>query len=83
MGYANYIDRYGRHAGYAVQAHCDHRGCMERLDRGLDYMCGGPGPEERLGCQKFFCREHRPGFTGLCLTCQAAAPNEEESDEDQ
>lgn len=62
MSYARYENHAGRECGYAVEATCDHPGCAARIDRGYDYLCGGPdriqsgdGP----GCGGYFCEAHR------------------------
>jgi len=49
MGYAYYeID--GRKRGYGVRCKCHKRGCAERIDRGLSYLCHC--------CTWYFCGEH-------------------------
>lgn len=72
MGWGNCgTDSTGRKIGYAVRAKCDHRGCKERIDRGLSYACGemhGAGnfsrPSDRTfhaqdcTCELYFCSKH-------------------------
>jgi hypothetical protein len=62
MGWAYGIhksDRFGeREVGYGVEAPCDYTGCMQVIDRGLDYRCGGADMSEPHGCGDFFCHDH-------------------------
>ena len=59
MGWASCgQDRYGREMGYAVLATCDEKGCTERIDRGLAYVCGGMHEGGDFGCGGYFCPEH-------------------------
>lgn len=71
-------DSAGRPIGYGVTATCDHPGCMEQIDRGLGYACGGMhGPEDAHGdecCERYFCGKHRVGF--YCETCLAEREDE-------
>lgn len=49
MGYSYYeID--GMKRGYGVSCKCHKRGCKERIDRGLAYLC--------YGCTQYFCSKH-------------------------
>ncbi len=42
MGWANCgEDSQGRPIGYAHEGICDHPGCEARIDRGLEFACGG------------------------------------------
>ena len=62
MGYGYYtrtIDGVERHMGYAVVCECDHPRCHEKIDRGLDYLCGEDPGETEHGCGRYFCGKHR------------------------
>jgi hypothetical protein len=48
----------GRKVGYAVRAKCDKKGCKERIDRGLAYVCGDMHGGGEYGCGGYFCSEH-------------------------
>lgn len=49
MGYGYYeID--GMKRGYTVACKCHQRGCKERIDRGLSYLC--------YSCTWYFCGKH-------------------------
>lgn len=55
MGYTYYelpIPATGRlmKRGYGVRCKCHQRGCNERIDRGLAYLC--------YNCTWYFCYEH-------------------------
>lgn len=72
MGYAYYTLPDGREAGYAVTDVCNAPDCQQRIDRGLDYLCGdnvGDGGEH--GCGRYFCGLHtRYTEAGqLCRPC--------------
>lgn len=63
MGWARgYSHEQGREVGYGIEAICDFPKCKARIDRGLDYACGGghAGMSEG-GCAHYFCRRHRYG----------------------
>lgn len=47
-----------RPIGYSVEAKCDHKGCKERIDRGISYLCGDGLHGGMYGCGGFFCEEH-------------------------
>jgi len=63
-------------AGYGVPAYCDVAGCMERIDRGMAYMCQEHVSYETVGddeiehvyegCGLFFCSKHE-GVLGHAL----------------
>ena len=36
--------------GYGVSCKCHHRGCKNKIDRGLAYLC--------YSCGRYFCEEH-------------------------
>lgn len=49
----------GRDIGYGVPAACDQPGCGERIDRGINYRCGGIlNLHDQAGCGLFFCHDH-------------------------
>ena len=57
MGYEVYrINK--RWAGYGVPSFCEHPKCNKEIDRGYSYACGGE-PFSELGCDRYFCSEHR------------------------
>lgn len=59
MGWADCgTDSNGRPIGYAHQGICDHPGCEVKIDRGLDYACGGTHGTADGGCELYFCHEH-------------------------
>ena len=82
MGWANCgTDGRGRRIGYAVRAKCDHRGCKEKIDRGLAYVCGGMHGGDEHGCGGYFCGKHRkaiptgsagPKYVEVCFKCEQA-----------
>lgn len=83
MGYACYYnDARKRWQGYAVAARCDHKGCRERIDRGVAYACGDPPDGGEHGCGGFFCDDHAvyvgreiaPVSGRLCRACYDALP---------
>lgn len=69
MGWAVGWDyNWRRWVGYGVPSLCDEPGCDNRIDRGIDYTCGG-GPERgEHGCGLVFCPDHK-AFT-LCNRCE-------------
>lgn len=67
-----YDTKWNRDVGYGVPATCDHPGCTARIDRGLDYICGGRPFGGETGCGLFFCHEHL--LVGeRCQQCQRCA----------
>lgn len=59
-----------RDIGYGVVAYCDHPGCMEKIDRGLGYVCCEEQPYGgENGCGLYFCAKHSNG-RGKCERCQ-------------
>lgn len=62
MGYAVYKVGH-RWGGYGVPAVCEHPECMEEIDRGMAYACGGE-PFSEYGCDRYFCGKHRH-YTGF------------------
>ncbi len=82
MGYGSYmVYRRGEEieAGYLVDDVCNEEGCEEKIDRGLDYLCGQfPGGDE-YGCGGYFCGAHlffssEEGVPQRCRTCCNGAP---------
>ncbi len=77
MGWRNCgKDSKGRNIGYAFPAKCDHKGCKEKIHRGLAYACGGMHGEEDFSCEKYFCGKHRnnhikddDGWLQVCEDC--------------
>ena len=49
MGYA-YYEIGGMKRGYSVACKCHVRGCKERIDRGMAYLC--------YACAQYFCYRH-------------------------
>jgi len=54
-----WCDEHKRWVGYGVVAYCDHKGCIEKIDRGLGYAC----TENHFGmndasCGRYFCQAH-------------------------
>ena len=60
--------RWQRDIGYGVPAYCDYPGCVEEIDRGLSYVCGGEPRGGDAGCGLYFCGVHRD-FESLCERC--------------
>lgn len=59
MGWGNFgKDSRGRNIGYVFPAKCDHKGCKERIHRGLSYACGGMHGENERDCEGYFCGKH-------------------------
>ncbi len=59
MGWAHCgKDKYGRYIGYGEVALCDHETCIENIDRGLAYVCGGMHGGRDHGCGRYFCEQH-------------------------
>lgn len=59
MGWADCgDDSVGRPIGYAFAATCDHDECAARINRGLDYACGGMHGILEVGCENYFCHDH-------------------------
>jgi hypothetical protein len=56
-----YDTTWDRDIGYGVPAMCDHPGCVEEIDRGLGYVCGGEPYGGEDGCGLYFCMEHAGG----------------------
>ncbi|MFE4420417.1 hypothetical protein [Streptomyces sp. NPDC056817] len=79
MGYARYeITRNGEtiEAGYGVETVCEEKGCKEKIDRGLDYLCGQTPGGDEYGCGGYYCGKHlhfsAGGGGSLCDGCCTA-----------
>jgi len=61
MGWSiGFDNQWKRDIGYGVPAYCDAPNCMERIDRGLSFVCGGQEPYGgESGCGLYFCSKHR------------------------
>lgn len=70
-------DSQGRNIGYMIHSVCDHDGCETKIDRGLDYACGGMHGEDEYSCELYFCGKHRQEvietdqgkFISVCQSC--------------
>ena len=69
-------DSSGRKIGYAHEAVCDAEGCGVKIDRGLDYACGGMHGDDELSCELYFCSKHKENLVialgvvqCVCDTC--------------
>lgn len=72
MGWGYGILADGREAGYNVVAKCEEPGCLERIDRGLAYLCGMMhGQDDEEGCGHYFCSRHLfyGGPNQMCAKC--------------
>lgn len=77
MGWSiGFDERWNRDIGYGVPARCDHPGCLEEIDRGLSYVCGGQPYGGDHGCGLYFCSKHKH-YAGekrdnapLCIRCR-------------
>jgi hypothetical protein len=83
MGWSIGFDpRWNRDIGYGVPATCDRPACGEKIDRGLDYVCGGQPYGGEHGCGLYFCGddlsyseiEGEDRLVQLCERCQAGEP---------
>jgi hypothetical protein len=66
MGYSFYY-REGMNRGYGVNCKCHKRGCKEKIDRGLAFLC--------YNCTQYFC----PGHLTMCedkVECFAGESNQ-------
>ena len=75
MGWSiGFDENWKRDIGYGVPAICDHPGCGEAIDRGLDHVCGSEPYGGEHGCGLYFCDDHL--FLGkggdLCERCRSA-----------
>jgi hypothetical protein len=61
MGYSFY-EIGGMKRGYSVQCKCHKRGCQERIDRGMGYLC--------YRCTQYFCGDHLT-FSDIKQSCFA------------
>ena len=73
MGWSiGWDEKWRRDVGYGVPACCDHPKCLEPIDRGLSYVCGGEPFGGDRGCGLYFCGAHRSfseRLPGLCERC--------------
>lgn len=70
MGWSfGYDSNWKRNIGYSVEAVCDHPYCVEVIDRGLSYVCGGESYGGDTGCGLFFCTDHLLANPQLCERC--------------
>ena len=59
MGWADCgTDSMGRRIGYAFEATCDHPGCTNIINRGIDHACGGMHGADEQSCEGYFCHNH-------------------------
>jgi hypothetical protein len=74
MGWSiGYDEHWKRDIGYGVPATCDHPGCVELIDRGLSYVCGGAPYGGERGCGLYFCSKHlfmSARLPQLCARCK-------------
>lgn len=74
-------DSQGRPIGYGHEGTCDHPGCTRPLNRGLYYACGGMHGKTEVGCEGYFCDEHRDTtvwmpdglLVAVCAQCRVQA----------
>lgn len=60
MGWSIGFDsNWNRDIGYGVPCICDHPECIEEIDRGLAYVCGGEPYGGEYGCGLYFCGNHQ------------------------
>lgn len=73
--------RYQRDVGYGVPCTCEHPGCIEEIDRGLSYVCGGMHDGGEHGCGLYFCEKHlqyhpidvaEDEYVQLCEACRVS-----------
>ena len=79
-------------AGYGVETVCEEKGCREKIDRGLAYLCGKQPGGDEYGCGGYFCANHlflgsgAPVPEGLCGRCydryEKEHPDPDEAPED-
>lgn len=48
----------GKEMGYAIEGVCSEKGCKEKIDHGLSYVCGGMHEGGEHGCGDYFCERH-------------------------
>ena len=69
-----YDSRWQRDIGYGVPAICDRPRCGEKIDRGLEYVCGGEPYGGERGCGLYFCGDHLTGSRRLVRPFAAEPP---------
>ncbi len=62
-------EKWQRDIGYGVPAYCDHPDCLEEIDRGLSFVCGGEPYGGDRGCGLYFCEAHRIMHARLPMLC--------------
>ena len=70
MGWSiGYDEKLKRDIGYGVPAICDHPECNNKIDRGIDYVCGGEPYGGDNGCGLHFCYDHLM-HDYVCVRCR-------------
>lgn len=70
MGWSiGFDEHWQRDIGYGVPAYCDHPQCVEKIDRGLSFVCGGEPYGGEKGCGLYFCGKHL-GVDSRCARCR-------------
>jgi len=84
MGWGSGVDNRGKQVGYTVSAKCEYPGCKAKIDRGLNYACGGEHGEFDHYCNGYFCDEHLFCVEGyhhkICVYCKAEIKIQREGD---
>lgn len=74
MGWSiGYDETWKRDIGYGVPATCDHPGCVEEINRGLSYVCGGDIYGGEHGCGLFICGKHQHANNHCGQLCRHCA----------
>lgn len=53
-----YDEHWKRDIGFGVDAICDHPGCKNEIDRGIEHVCGGEPYGGDSSCGLYFCKDH-------------------------
>jgi hypothetical protein len=72
-----YDSHWERDIGYGVPAFCDHPDCVNEIDRGLAYVCGGEPYGGDRGCGLYFCGNHLSAdatYKQVCNRCLRHRP---------
>lgn len=81
MGWSIGFDtNWQRDIGYGVPAECDHPECMNKIDRGLSYVCGGEPFGGEHGCGLYFCQDNLYYQEGKGRVCERCAQGKEPFD---
>lgn len=75
----------GEPMGYGHKGVCHAKGCNQKIDHGLSYVCGGMHGGDIYGCGYYFCAEHRMWEMDghqLCESCYDAVAKEKELDKE-